>query len=277
MKPLSWVVMRFSDVVLQRFFRLQTQEDPIAFSKVELGDFVSEQIETTSDENQDTELQLFHNALSFTNLKAREVMVPRAEMVAVDRYEKPKELLDIFSSTGFSKILIYAQSMDNIIGYVHAFDMFKKPKSLHAIIKAVEWIPETMRIQDVFNQLVKKRRSVAVVLDEFGGTAGMLTLEDIVEELFGEIEDEHDTVNNVSITHDDGSFTFSARLEIDEINTDHNIELPVSESYETLGGLIVHHTADIPTEGEHVSIEGFTFEMLEVSNTKIDLVRIYPE
>ncbi len=277
MKPLSWVVMRFSDVVLQRFFRLQTQEDPIAFSKVELGDFVSEQIETTSDENQDTELQLFHNALSFTNLKAREVMVPRAEMVAVDRYEKPKELLDIFSSTGFSKILIYAQSMDNIIGYVHAFDMFKKPKSLHAIIKAVEWIPETMRIQDVFNQLVKKRRSVAVVLDEFGGTAGMLTLEDIVEELFGEIEDEHDTVNNVSITHDDGSFTFSARLEIDEINTDHNIELPVSESYETLGGLIVHHTADIPTEGERVSIESFTFEMLEVSNTKIDLVRIYPE
>jgi CBS domain containing-hemolysin-like protein len=277
MKPLSWVVMRFSDAVLHRFFRLQKQEDPIAFSKVELGDFVSEQIETTSDENQDTELQLFHNALSFTNLKAREVMVPRAEMIAVDRYEKPKDLLEIFSSTGFSKILIYAQSMDNIIGYVHAFDMFKKPKSLHAIIKAVEWIPETMRIQDVFNQLVKKRRSVAVVLDEFGGTAGMLTLEDIVEELFGEIEDEHDTVSNVSITHDDGSFTFSARLEIDEINTDHNIELPVSESYETLGGLIVHHTADIPIEGERISIEGFTFEMLEVSNTKIDLVRIYPE
>ena len=277
MKPLSWAVMRFSDVVLQRFFRLQTQEDPIAFSKVELGDFVSEQIETTSDENQDTELQLFHNALSFTNLKAREVMVPRAEMVAVDRYETPTELLDIFSSPGCSKILIYAQSMDNIIGYIHAFDMFKKPKSLHAIIKAVEWIPETMRIQDVFNQLVKKRRSVAVVLDEFGGTAGMLTLEDIVEELFGEIEDEHDSVNNVSITHDDGSFTFSARLEIDEINMDHNIELPVSESYETLGGLIVHHTADIPTEGERVSIEQFTFVMLEVSNTKIDLVRIYPE
>ena len=132
--------MRFSDVILHRFFRLQKQEDPIAFSKVELGDFVSEQIETTSDENQDAELQLFHNALSFTNLKAREVMVPRAEMIAVDRYEKPKDLLDIFSSTGFSKILIYAQSMDNIIGYVHAFDMFKKPKSLHAIIKALSLI-----------------------------------------------------------------------------------------------------------------------------------------
>lgn len=277
MKPLSWVVMRFSDVTLHRFFQLQKQEAPIAFSKVELGDFISEQIETASDENQDTELQLFHNALSFTNLKAREVMVPRAEMIAVDRYEKSKDLLDIFSSTGFSKILIYAQSMDNIIGYVHAFDMFKKPKSLHTIIKAVEWIPETMRIQDVFNQLVKKRRSIAVVLDEFGGTAGMLTLEDIIEELFGKIEDEHDNVNNVSITHDDGSFTFSARLEINEINTEYDIDLPVSESYETLGGLIVHNTADIPIEGERVSIEGYTFEMLEVSNTKIDLVRIYQE
>ena len=277
MKPLSWVVMRFSDVTLHRFFGLQKQEAPIAFSKVELGDFISEQIETASDENQDTELQLFHNALSFTNLKAREVMVPRAEMIAVDRYEKSKDLLDIFSSTGFSKILIYAQSMDNIIGYVHAFDMFKKPKSLHTIIKAVEWIPETMRIQDVFNQLVKKRRSIAVVLDEFGGTAGMLTLEDIIEELFGKIEDEHDNVNNVSITHDDGSFTFSARLEINEINTENDIDLPVSESYETLGGLIVHNTADIPIEGERVSIEGYTFEMLEVSNTKIDLVRIYQE
>ena len=276
-KPLSWVVMRFSDVVLHRFFRLQKQEDPISFNKVQLGDFISEEIETTNDENQDAELQLFHNALSFTNLKAREIMVPRAEMTAVDRYEKPKDLLEIFSSTGFSKILIYAQSIDNIIGYVHAFDMFKKPKSLHAIIKAVEWIPETMRIQDVFNQLVKKRRSIAVVLDEFGGTVGMLTLEDIVEELFGEIEDEHDTLSSVSLTHDDGSFTFSARLEIEEINTEYNIELPVSESYETLGGLIVHHTAEMPIEGERVSIEGFTFEMLEVSITKMDLVRIYPE
>lgn len=275
MKPISWAILRFSDNVLYRFFNVPKQEEPIAFSKVELGDFVSEHIETISDDDRDAELQLFHNALSFTNLKAREVMVPRAEMVAVDRYEKPAELVNIFSSTGFSKILIYAQGMDNIIGYVHAFDMFKNPKSLHAIIKAVEWIPETMRIQDVFNLLVKKRRSIAVVLDEYGGTAGMLTLEDIIEELFGEIEDEHDTVSNVAITHDDGSFTFSARFEIDEINVNYGLNLPSSESYETLGGLIVHHTADIPQEGEQLTMESFTFEMLEVSNTKVELVKVY--
>jgi putative hemolysin len=195
MKPLSWVVLRFSDAVLYiDFSEFQSKKTPLPLARLELGDFMSEQIETVDEENQDAELQLISQRLSFTNLKAREVMVPRAEMVAVDRYEKPKDLLAYFSSTGFSKILIYAQSMDNIIGYVHAFDMFKKPKSLHSIIKAVEWIPETMRIQDVFNQLVKKRRSIAVVLDEYGGTAGMLTLEDIIEELFGEIEDEHDTV-----------------------------------------------------------------------------------
>ncbi len=275
LKPISWAILRFSDTVLHRFFNLPKQEEPIAFSKVELGDFISEHIETANQDERDAELQLFHNALSFTNLKAREVMVPRAEMVAVDRYEKPTELVNIFSSTGFSKILIYAQSMDNIIGYVHAFDMFTKPKSLHSIIMAVEWIPETMRIQDVFNLLIKKRRSIAVVLDEYGGTAGMLTLEDIIEELFGEIEDEHDTVTNITIAHDDGSFTFSARLEIDEINDNFDLNLPLSDSYETLGGLIVHHTADIPQEGEQVVIENFTFEMLEVSNTKVVLVRIY--
>lgn len=275
MKPVSWAILRFSDSVLLRFFNVPKQEESIAFSKVELGDFISEHIETAGQDDRDAELQLFHNALSFTNLKAREVMVPRAEMVAVDRYEKPAELVNMFSSTGFSKILIYAQSMDNIIGYVHAFDMFRKPKSLHPIIMAVEWIPETMRIQDVFNLLVKKRRSIAVVLDEYGGTAGMLTLEDIIEELFGEIEDEHDTVTNVAIAHDDGSYTFSARLEIDEINANFDLKLPLSESYETLGGLIVHHTADIPHEGEQVAIEGFTFEMLEASSTKVDLVRVY--
>lgn len=275
MKPLSWAVLRFSDGILYRLFGVPKQEEAMAFSKLELGDFISEHIETVDEENRDAELQLFHNALTFTNLKAREVMVPRAEMVAVDRYEKLASLLDTFSQTGFSKILVYAQTMDNIIGYVHAFDMFKKPKSLHSIIKTVEWIPETMQIQDVFNLLVKKRRSIAVVLDEYGGTAGMLTLEDIIEELFGEIEDEHDTVSNTCIAHEDGSFTFSARLEIDELNSEFALEFPESESYETLGGLIVHYTAEIPHEGERISIEGYTFEMLEVSNTKIDLVRVF--
>lgn len=275
MKPISWVVLRFSDSLLHRFFKVPKQEDSISFSKIELGDFISEHIETGDESERDAEIQLFHNALSFTNLKAREVMVPRAEIIAVDRYEKLPKVLNTFSSTGLSKILIYAQSMDNIIGYVHAFDMFKRPKALHPIIKAVEWVPVTMRIQDVFNLLVKKRRSIAVVLDEYGGTAGMLTLEDIIEELFGEIEDEHDTVTNISILNDDGSFTFSARLEIDEINANYGLNLLHSESYETLGGLIVHHAAEIPSVGEQLTVEGYTFEMLEVSNTKVDLVRVY--
>ena len=153
----------------------------------------------------------------------------------------------------------------------------KEKQNIKTLLKSPIFVSPSISLLDLLYEMRIKRRHLALVVDEYGGIDGLVTIEDLVEELVGEIEDEHDTVNNVSITHDDGSFTFSARLEIDEINTDHNIELPVSESYETLGGLIVHHTADIPTEGEHVSIEGFTFEMLEVSNTKIDLVRIYPE
>lgn len=275
MKPVSWAVLRFSDSLIYRLFRIPKQEESIAFSKVELGDFISEHMEASAEEEFDAELQLFHNALSFTNLKAREVMVPRTEMVAVDRYDDPTNLVDIFSSTGYSKILVYAQTMDNIVGYVHAFDMFKKPKSLHAIIKAVEWVPETMRIQDVFNLLVTKKRSIAIVLDEYGGTAGMLTLEDIIEELFGEIEDEHDNVVDATIAHEDGSFTFSARLEIDEINDEYDLALPTSDSYETLGGLIMHHTEEIPTKGERIELEKYIFEIVEVSTNKIDLVRVY--
>ena len=274
MKPLSWFVLKLSNWMLFKLFNVSPSDESIAFSKADLGDFVSEHIDSKNGSKNDSELQIFQNALNFTDLKAREVMVPRAEITGVDRYEKLNSLIEIFSNTGYSKILVYAQSVDNIIGYVHAFDMFFKPKNLHSIIKAVEFIPETMRIQDIFNLLLKKRRSIAIVLDEYGGTSGMITLEDIIEELFGEIEDEHDVVEKIAIKNQDGSFTFSARLEIDEINNDFDITLPASESYETLGGYIVHNTAEIPVKNQKVLINDLFFEIIEVSNTKIELVRI---
>lgn len=260
--------------MLFKLFNVSPSDESIAFSKADLGDFVSEHIDSKNGSKNDSELQIFQNALNFTDLKAREVMVPRAEITGVDRYEKLNSLIEIFSNTGYSKILVYAQSVDNIIGYVHAFDLFFKPKNLHSIIKAVEFIPETMRIQDIFNLLLKKRRSIAIVLDEYGGTSGMITLEDIIEELFGEIEDEHDVVEKIAIKNQDGSFTFSARLEIDEINNHFDITLPTSESYETLGGYIVHNTAEIPVKNQKVLINDLFFEIIEVSNTKIELVRI---
>jgi CBS domain containing-hemolysin-like protein len=180
----------------------------------------------------------------------------------------------LFSKTGYSKILVFNSGVDHIVGYVHAFDLFKKPKTTRSIIHPVEFVPESMYIKDVLNALIKKRKSMAVVLDEYGGTAGMITIEDIVEELFGEIEDEYDQIDLIEHQQDDGTFVFSARLEIDHLNETYNLHFQTSDQYETLGGYIVHHTENIPEKGEIFTIEQCDFEIAEVSNTKIELVRV---
>lgn len=272
----SSFVIWISDFVLKTFFKTKGDEVQLAFTKVELGNYISEQMESVeADDEVDSEIIIFQNALEFSEVKAREAMVPRTELTAIEIHDTIKNLSILFTQTGHSKIVVYNNTIDDILGYVHAFDLFKNPKTIKSMLMPVEFVPETMLAKDILNVLSKKHKSLAVVLDEYGGTSGILTVEDIVEELFGEIEDEHDTVSNVAISHDDGSFTFSARLEIDEINTSYSLDLPRSDSYETLGGLIVHYNADIPQEGERVVIDGFTFEMLEVSNTKVDLVRVY--
>ena len=272
MKPLSWFVLKLSNWMLLKLFNVSPSDESIAFSKADLGDFVSEHIDSKNGSKNDSELQIFQNALNFTDLKAREVMVPRAEIIGVDRYEKLNSLIEFFSNTGYSKILVYAQSVDNIIGYVHAFDMFFKPKNLHSIIKAVEFIPETMRIQDIFNLLLKKRRSIAIVLDEYGGTSGMITLEDIVEELFGEIEDEHDNYDLHEKKISEGVYELSSRLEIEYLNKSYDLNLPESESYDTLGGLIVFNKEEIPKVGDEIIINGYSIQILHASSSKIEKV-----
>ncbi len=185
-----------------------------------------------------------------------------------------KNLNALFTETGISKILIYNENIDDILGYVHSFELFKKPKSVKSVITSVEFVPETMLIKDVLNVLIKKRKSIAVVLDEYGGTAGIMTVEDIVEELFGEIEDEHDTVVLTEDKIDDFNFLFSARLEVDYLNETYKLNLPENENYETLGGLIVDLTEGIPEQNEVVLTDDFQFTILEVSNTKINLVKL---
>ena len=200
----------------------------------------------------DSEIQIFQNALEFHNVKAREVMVPRTDLVAVELHESIKTVTEMFTSTGYTKILVYRDSFDDILGYVHAFDLFKKPKTIRAIIMPVEFVPETMLVNDILNVLTKKRKSMAVVLDEYGGTSGILTVEDIVEELFGEIEDEHDSIELLEEKIDDKHYKFSARLEVDFINETYKLNLPESEHYETLGGLIVDSTEEIPEKVEEI-------------------------
>jgi CBS domain containing-hemolysin-like protein len=270
---ISDFVITVSDFILKYVFRTPGDEVQLAFSKIELGDYITEQMETVKEEDEvDSEIQIFQNALEFSAVKAREVMVPRTEIMAVEMHETPKNLAKIFTETGFSKILVYKETVDDVIGYIHSYELFKKPKTIKSILLPVEFVPETMLIQDILNTLIKKRKSIAVVLDEYGGTSGLMTVEDIVEELFGEIEDEHDSTDLREEQIDESHFLFSARLEVDAINENYKLNLPNSDEYETLGGLLVHQVGEIPEKDVEILIANFKFTILEVSNTKIDLV-----
>ena len=272
---ISDFIIWISDLILKYIFGTSGDEVQLAFSKLELGDYITEQMETVEEEDEvDTEIQIFQNALEFAAVKAREVMVPRTEIMAVEMHETPKNLAKLFTETGYSKILVFNDTVDNVIGYIHSYELFKKPKTIKSILLPVEFVPETMLIQDILNVLIKKRKSIAVVLDEYGGTSGLMTVEDIVEELFGEIEDEHDTTDLKEEQVDDRHFLFSARLEVDYINENYKLDLPVSDEYETLGGLLVHQLGEIPEKGVELFIEPLKFVILEVSTTKIDLVSI---
>jgi CBS domain containing-hemolysin-like protein len=268
-------VIWISDNILRRFFKTDGDNVQLVLTKVELGNYISEQMESVEAHDEvDSEIQIFQNALEFSEVKAREVMVPRTEIIAVDAEESIKNINLIFTSSGLSKILVYDESIDDILGYIHSFELFKKPKTIKSIILPVEFVPETMLVKDVLNVLTKKRKSIAVVIDEYGGTSGIMTIEDIVEELFGEIEDEHDTIELIEEKIDDFNYKFSARLEVDYINETYKLDLPEGENYETIGGLIVDETEEIPKVNDKVTIENFLFTILEVSSTKIDVVAL---
>jgi len=271
----SSFVIWISDIILKNIFKIEGDKVQLNFSKVELGDYINEQMETIeSKEDVDSEIQIFQNALQFSEVKAREVMIPRNEIVAVDISEDTKNLTEIFTKTGLSKLLVYKESNDDIVGYVHSFEMFRQPKDIQSILMPVVFVPETMLVKEILNSLIKKGKSIAVVVDEYGGTSGMMTVEDIVEELFGEIEDEHDSVILVEETIRENLYKFSARLDVDYINEKYDLDLPESENYETLGGMIVNTTEEIPEVGEEVRIDQFTIKIMEASNKKIELVSV---
>lgn len=272
---LSTFVIWISDVVLKILFKTKGDRVQLNFTKLELGHYISEQMESVeADEDMDSEIQIFQNALEFSEVKSREVMIPRTEITAIEIHDSVQNLTTLFSQTGFSKLVVYKTSIDDILGYVHSFDLFKNPKTIKSMVMPVEFVPETMLVKDVLNVLTKKRKSLAVVLDEYGGTSGIMTVEDIVEELFGEIEDEHDSVELTEKILSDNSFLFSARLEVDYLNETYKIQLPESEHYETLGGLIVDHTEEIPEQNQKVEIPPFRFTIEGVSTTKIELVSL---
>ena len=269
---LVWV----SDFILKRFFRTEGDQIQLYFSKVELGNYITEQMSTVEDhEEVDSEIQIFQNALEFSGVKARDIMTPRTEIVAVDLYDSVTELKDLFIETDYSKIIVYENSLDEIVGYVHSFDLFKKPKHIKPIVISVEYVPETIYIKEVMDLLIKKRKSVAVVLDEYGGTSGIITVEDIVEELFGEIEDEHDSDEElIEKELESGVYLFSARFDVGYLNQNYKFQIPEGDSYGTLGGFIVDFTKEIPQKGDAISIGSYHFVIEQATNKKIELVKM---
>ena len=273
---ISNFVLWISDFILKRFLKTEGDQIPLFFSKVELGNYITEQMSTVEDhESMDSEIQIFQNALEFSGVKARDIMTPRTEIFAAEIHDSIAALKGKFIETGYSKILVYQNSLDDILGYVHSFELFKKPKSIKSVLIPVEFVPETIFVKDVLEILTKKRKSIAIVLDEYGGTSGMITVEDIVEELFGEIEDEHDSVEELMEKRlEDNVFLFSARLDVEYINQTYKLQIPESESYGTLGGYIVNHTKEIPLKGDQFVIDNVRFTIEEATNKKIEVVKM---
>ncbi len=275
--PLTSLIVWLSDTIIEGLHKSDSQEikSRQVFNKVDLVHLIHQSGENESDEaSTDNDLKLFQNALDFSSVRVRDCMVPRTEIIAAEYNTPIEELHQKFISTGFSKILIYREHIDNIVGYITSKTLFKKIKNLNNWLIEVPFVPETMSARRLLEKFIQEKKNLAVVVDEFGGVSGMLTIEDIIEEIFGEIEDEHDTTKLIERQISENEFIFSGRLEIDYLNDKYHLKIPESEDYETLAGFIFHRHENIPLFNEHIIIESFTFKILKVSKTKIDLIHL---
>ena len=275
--PLTSLIVWLSDTIIKGFHKHNGQDIKTrqVFNKIDLVHLMHLSGESEDDESSaDNDLKLFQNALDFSSVKVRDCMVPRTEIIAAEFHTTIEELHQKFISTGFSKILIYRDNIDNIIGYITSKTLFKKIKTLNNWIIEVPFVPETMSARRLLEKFIQEKKNLAVVVDEFGGVSGMLTIEDIIEEIFGEIEDEHDTTELIEKKISESEFIFSGRLEIDYINEKYHLNIPESEDYETLAGFIFQRHENIPLLNEQIIIEPFIFKILKVSKTKIDLIHL---
>jgi len=273
----SKVVIAVSDLVLVKLLGTKGDTQRAFFSQGELGNYVNEQLAGAKDhEVTDPEIQIFRNALDFSGVKAKVIMTPRTEVAAVEINDEVGELKQLFIDTGFSKIVVYKGSIDEVVGYVHSFEMFKNPKTISLAMTRIERAQEDVLIKDLLDQLTRRRKSMAVICNEDGGTAGIVTVEDIIEELFGEIEDEHDLdeAERVETLLPDGRWLFSASLEVDYLNDKFGLGIPGSDAYNSLGGFVVFHAGGIPKKGEKTIAGGFEVEVEEASAKIITLVKV---
>ena len=271
--------MWISDTILKRFFKTEGDFVPLFFSKIELGNYISEQMNHFEDhENVDSEIQIFQNALEFSNVRAREAMIPRAEIISVDRYVKPSELDQIFIKSGLSKILIHRENIDNVVGYISLMDMFKDYKNFKPIIHPVEYIPESMFVNDLLNLLTKKRKRIAVVIDEYGGTSGIVTLEDVLEEIVGEINDEFDVDDNIYSKLDANNFIFEGKISLIDflkiIKGENDYFDDLKGESDSLAGLILEVKGQIPKIGEVCEIPPYTMVVESADLRRIKRLKI---
>jgi CBS domain containing-hemolysin-like protein len=275
---IMWAPMMFMtgiSAVILRMFGVKSANAQLVFGRIDLDEFLKE---VSSDGNKrtdmDAEVEYFRNTLELSSIKVRDLMVPRAEIEAIDVDSTTGELHQLFVSSGMSKLLIYKDSIDNIIGYVHGYELFRQPKSIKAVMRPVNFIPGTMPADEVLQLLIKQRNHVAVVVDEFGGTAGMLTMEDVVETIVGDIEDEHDTPEEVEERLGPHEFLFSARIEVFHLREVPGLAIPESEEYDTLAGWLMHSTGELPEQGQVIELGPFRITVAQVEHGRIDLLRL---
>lgn len=277
---LLWPVSRFSTFLSKILLKISgvkvdKDNDEGEFSKIDLDYLVQSSIDNASDNSQiDDEVRIFQNALDFSDTKVRDCMVPRTEICAVEKSSSLSDLKNIFIESGKSKILVYDNDIDHIIGYIHSLELFRNPNDWHNHIRTMPFVPETMSARKMMQTFLQQKKSLGVVVDEFGGTSGIISLEDIVEEIFGDIEDEHDNSNYIAQKNPDGSYLLSARLEIDKVNDLFSLDIPESEDYMTIGGFILHEYENFPKLNEVVRIGRFEFKIIKNTMTKIELVRL---
>lgn len=274
--PISKFASCLSYVFLRIFgLKVNKEVSDKAFGKVDLDYFIQTSIENADKEEElDTEVKIFQNALDFSNVKIRDCIVPRTEIVAVEVTASLEELRNLFVESGISKIIVYDGNIDNIIGYIHSSEMFRNPVDWKQNVKEVPIVPETMAAHKLMKLFMQQKKTIAVVVDEFGGTAGIVSLEDLVEEIFGDIEDEHDNTSYVCKQVGEHEYVLSARLEIEKVNETFGLDLPESDDYLTVGGLILNHYQSFPKMHEVITIDRFRFKIIKVTTTKIELVRL---
>ena len=277
---LLWPVSRFSTLLSKILLKISgvkvdKDNDDGEFSKIDLDYLVQSSIGNATDNSQiDDEVRIFQNALEFSDTKVRDCMVPRTEICAVEKSSSLSDLKNIFIESGKSKILVYDNDIDHIIGYIHSLELFRNPNDWHNHIRTMPFVPETMSARKMMQTFLQQKKSLGVVIDEFGGTSGIISLEDIVEEIFGDIEDEHDNSNYIAQKNSDGTYLLSARLEIDKVNDLFSLDIPESEDYMTIGGFILHEYENFPKLNEVVRIGRFEFKIIKNTMTKIELVRL---